>query len=239
MIKHLSLIFFVFFIQRIETCYAQSGEDSVLKIELNDSSGKNFPYYTFREVSQRQVNSYSKNPDYAYANDPEYWRREAPSNPGIIAKLFSSRLFQWLIFILFAGILLYGIYQLAKENNLRWFKRKVKQHDYTGEISAFNEEIDYDALIQKYQSEENYRLAVRYMYLRLIRTIREKGEVHIRDSSTNAEIVRAFATLPGGDDFRYLATAYEYIYYGEFIPQQDLFNRLKNRFEDFQQTLFD
>lgn len=239
MIKHLLFIFFIFFIQGIETGYAQSGEDTVLKIELNDSSGKYFPSYSFREVSRREVNSYLKNPNYAYANEPEYWRREAPPKPGIFTKLFGSRLFQWIIFILLAGIFLYGIYQLAKENNHRWLKQKSKQNDSAKEVSVFNEEIDYDVLIHKYQLEENYRLAVRFMYLKLIRTIRDKGEIQIRDSSTNAEITHAFATHPGGDDFRYLATAYEYIYYGEFIPQRDLFNSLKSRFEDFQQTLFD
>lgn len=238
MIKYLHLIFFILFILGIETGYSQSAEDTVSKIELNDSSEKYFPY-SFREVSQRQVNSYLKNPDYAYANEPEYWRQEAPSKPGIFTKLFGSRLFQWIIFILFAGIFLYGIYQLAKENNLRWLKRKSIQNDSSQEVYDFNNEIDYDVLIHKYQLEENYRLAVRFMYLRLIRTIRDKGDIQIRDSSTNAEIARAFATHPGVADFRYLATAYEYIYYGEFIPQQDLFNRLKNRFEDFQQTLFD
>ncbi len=238
MIKYLCLIFFILFIQGIETGYSQSAEDTVSKIELNDSSGKYFPY-SFREVSQRQVNSYLKNPDYAYANEPEYWRQEAPPKPGIFTKLFGRRLFQWVIFILFAGIFLYGIYQLAKENNLRWLKRKSIQNDSSKEVSDFNNEIDYDVLIHKYQLEENYRLAVRFMYLKLIRTIRDKGDIQIRDSSTNADIAHAFATHPGIDDFRYLATAYEYIYYGEFIPQQDLFNRLKNRFEDFQQTLFD
>ncbi|HTB25887.1 MAG TPA: DUF4129 domain-containing protein [Puia sp.] len=238
MIKHLYLIFFILFIQGIETGYSQSAEDTVSKIELNDSSGNYFSY-SFREVSQRQVNSYLKNPDYAYANEPDYWRQESPPNPGIFTKLFGSRLFQWIIFILFAGIFLYGIYQLAKENNLRWLKRRSIQNNSSKEVSVFNEETDYDVLIHKYQLEENYRLAVRFMYLRLIRTIRDRGNIQIRDSSTNAEIAHAFATHPGGDDFRYLATAYEYIYYGEFIPQKDLFNRLKNRFEDFQQTLFD
>jgi hypothetical protein len=237
MIKHLFLIFFIFFIQGIETGYAQSGEDTVVKIEVNDSTGKYFPSYSLREVSGRQVNSYVKNPDYAYANNTEYWRREALQKPGIFSKLFGSRFFQWIIFILFAGVLLYGIYQLAKENNLSLLKRRGIKNISGTEASVFNEEIDYDFLIHKYQLEENYRLAVRYMYLKLIRTVRDKGEIQIRDSSTNAEIAQAFATRPGGDDFRYLATAYEYIFYGDFIPPQDLFSRLKNRFEDFQKTL--
>jgi hypothetical protein len=239
MIKHLFLILFIFFIHGIETGFAQNIEDTVLKIEVNDSFVKYFPPYSLREVSQRQANSYIKNPDYAYANNPEYWRREEPPKPGFLFKLFGSRFFQWIIFILIAGVLLYVIYQLARENNLRWLKRNGKQNGSETKVAALDKVIDYDDLIHKYQLEENYRLAVRYMYLRLIRTIREKGEIHIRDSSTNAEIAQAFVSHPGADDFRYLATAYEYIFYGDFIPQQDLFNRIKNRFEDFQHTLSD
>ncbi len=239
MIKHQLLIIIFFFILGIGTGIAQTGEDSVSKIEVNDTPGRYFPDYTLREVSQRQANSYLKNPDYAYANDPEFWRLEEQPKPGLFSKLLGSRLFQWIIFILFSGLLLYGIYQLARENNLRWLRRKGKQIDSETEASVLDEGKNYDDLIQKYQLEGNYRLAVRYMYLRLIRTIREKGEIQIRVSSTNAEISRAFASHPGANDFRYLATAYEYIFYGDFIPRQDLFIRLKNRFEDLQHTLSD
>jgi hypothetical protein len=97
--------------------------------------------------------------------------------------------------------------------------------------------MDYDEAIRKYQLEGNYRLAVRYLYLRLIRTAREKGGIQFRDSSTNAEITRAFGTHARAAEFRFLATAYEYIFYGGFIPKHDLFNMLKNKFETFQQTL--
>ncbi|HEV3222448.1 MAG TPA: DUF4129 domain-containing protein [Puia sp.] len=239
MIKYLFLILFIFFIQEIETGFAQSGEDTVLKIKMNDSPEKNFPAYSLRAVSQRQANSYLKNPDYAYANNPDYWRLEEPPKPGIFSRLFGSSLFQWIIFVLFTGILLYGIYQLAKENNLRWLKRKGKQNESTTEASVLDQEIDYDELIHKYQLEGNYRLAVRNMYLRLIRTIRDKGVIEIRDSSTNAEIAHALTTQSGAGDFRYLATAYEYIFYGDFNPHQDLFNSLKNKFENFQHTLSD
>ncbi len=75
-----------------------------------------------------RLNSYLKNPDYAYANDPAYWHREESPKPGILTKLFNGRIFQWIIFILIGGILLYGIYQLARENNLKWLSHRGKQN---------------------------------------------------------------------------------------------------------------
>jgi hypothetical protein len=238
MIKYLFLLLFILFIQGLETGFAQSGEDSIVKIKVNDSPNIHFPGDPLREVSQRQLNSYLKSTDYAYANDPSYWHREESPKPGILTKLFNGRIFQWIIFTLIGGILLYGIFQLASENNLMWLNHRGKQSKSGKEPSA--EAItDYENLIRKCQLEENYRLAVRYLYLRLIQKVHEKGVIQIRDSSTNSEIIRAFITHPGVDDFRYLAKAYEYVFYGDFFLSEDLFYKIKNRFDDFHQTLSD
>jgi choline dehydrogenase-like flavoprotein len=261
MIKYLFLIHFVFFLQGIEKGYSQTGNDSLVQNEMKDSvaigAADSLGTYeknsddspipvmdtailqanSTREVSQRQLNSYLKNPDYAYANDPEYWREEAPRKPGVISKFLFSRAFLWIIFILIIGIVFYGVYQLAKENNFKWMTRKVRKKE-VGEVKLkLDEDVDFETAIHKYQQEGNYRFAIRYMYLKLLRTVREKGQIAIRDSSTNADIARALGNHPGADDFRYLATAYEYIYYGDFIPQEELFMKLAKKFEDFQQTI--
>jgi hypothetical protein len=261
MIKYLFLFQFIFFLQGIEKGYSQTGNDSIVKSEMNDSlaaetadsagiTDKNsddspipmddtffLPANPKREVSQRQLNSYLKNPDYAYANDPEYWQKKVPQKPGPISKFFVSRPFQWTIFILLISVILYGIYQLARENNFRWLAKSVRKKDFGEEKLKLDEVIDLEAAISKYQQEGNYRFAIRYMYLKLLRTIREKVKIPIGDSSTNAEITHALKNHAGADEFRYLATAYEYIFYGDFIPQEELFKKLKNKFDDFQQTL--
>jgi ATP-dependent Zn protease len=261
MIKYLFLIQFIFFLAGIEKGYSQTSNDSTVKSEMSDSlaagnadsagiTDKNsddspipirdtvfLPANPKREVSQRQLNSYLKNPDYAYANDPEYWRKKAPQKPGPVSRFIVSRPFQWTIFILIIGVILYGIYQLARENNFKWLVKSVRKMDSDEEKLKLDEVVDFEAAINKYQQEGNYRFAIRYMYLKLLRTVREKGEIPIGDSSTNAQIIRALENHPGADEFRYLATAYEYVFYGDFLPKEDLFNKLKNKFDDFQQTL--
>ncbi len=158
-------------------------------------------------------------------------------NPDCINQFLNSPVFRWLIFVCVIGVVLFGIYQLAKENNFTWFSRKgTQQKDGPAEISP-DEETDYEAAIRKYQSEGNYRMAVRYLYLRLIRSVKDQGGISFRDSSTNAEILRAFGNHAQAGDFRYLASAYEYIFYGDFNPRPDLFEMLKNKFELFQQKI--
>jgi len=261
MIKFLILFLFVFFLRGIEDAFSQTSGDSSLNSSVNDSAiaGTNsseymryedspkyslpvldtgvLSLYPVRKVDQRTVNAYLKNPDYAYANDPEYWRVESTNSNRGFSKLFGSRSFQWLIFILISGVLLYGIVQLARENNFKWLVRK-KDFDHT-EIRELKEEkaIDFNKAVRTCQEEGNYRLAVRYMYLKLIRDLKENGSVTIRDSSTNAEIALALREHPNANEFRYLATAYEYIFYGDFVPQEPFFIRLKEKFDDFQLNL--
>jgi hypothetical protein len=56
---------------------------------------------------------------------------------------------------------------------------------------------------------------------------------------TNAEIGRAFGQHPLASQFHYLATAYEYIFFGDFNVNREKFDILKTKFETFQQKLRD
>ena len=262
MTKYFFLFLFIFSLPCIERAYSQTGRDSKektviidsLETETSDSAEAEsrsvnllipmedsgyLPKGPIRKVSLRLVNSYLQNPDYAYANDPAYWGMEPQSKPGFFSRLLNSSLIGWVILLVVLGLIalvLFGIYQLAKENSFSWFTRSVKKiNSGAGELMT-DKGLDFDEAIRKFQEQGNYRMAIRYMYLRLIHTAREKGGIKFRDSSTNAEIVRAFGNHPKAGEFRWLATAYEYIYYGDFLPKQELFDKIKNKFDDFQLT---
>jgi hypothetical protein len=244
MFKYFFCFLIIYFLRGMLPVYSQTNGDSVETVVIDPDSiyrpvmDSGYLFLdSIREVDHRQVNSYLLNPDYAYANHPEYWKKQPHQDPGIFVRILNSALLRWMIFLGVITVVLYGIYQLAKENNFSWLTRKGKQNSSDSEQDLPDEKMDYDTAIQKYQGEGNYRLAVRYMYLRLIHTAREKGGIQFRDSSTNAEIVRAFRTHTKADEFRFLVMAYEYVFYGGFIPKQELFEVIKNKFEVFQQTL--
>jgi hypothetical protein len=41
-------------------------------------------------------------------------------------------------------------------------------------------------------------------------------------------------THPEAASFRWLATAYEYVYYGEFVPNQEMYLIIRSRFDALQ-----
>lgn len=212
--------------------------DDSLYLPVKDSSFLNT--YTLREVTQGRVNKYLADPDYAYANDPAYWIKDKPGkNPGgnSFWNFLNNKTFQWALFLAVIAVIVYGIYLLARENNFKWFSRRDDGSQQAESIASGEDPVDYDEAIRKYQAEGNYRFAIRYLFLRLIHSAAEKNIIRIRDSMTNSEIGSAFAQPELAAQFRYLATAYEYIYFGDFDLKKDVFDSLKMKFEIFQNKI--
>jgi hypothetical protein len=192
---------------------------------------------SLREVPAQQIKSYILNPDYAYANDSAYWKKEKPRKPALKFNIFGNTFLRWTVFILILALVCFGINQLIKETSFNWRLRKTRYRETDRSGSPKEEEPDYEIAIRRYQEEGNYRLAIRYMYLRLIKKIRENDAFPVSHYSTNAELVRLFESLPFGNEFRYLTVAYEYIFYGGFIPGEVMYKTLKTKFEAFQRII--
>jgi hypothetical protein len=189
-----------------------------------------------REVTEKKVNQYKNNPEFAYANDSTYWRKESPEQPSLLLRILFSRALRWVILSFIAGLILFAIYQLAAENNFTMlFKVRRQTIDYSGQNQP-GEKINFDELILLSQSEGNFRAAIRFLYLRLIHRLQEISGISINESSTNVEIAKALGAHPEAANFRWLATAYEYVYYGEFVPDQETYLIIRKRFETLQKV---
>ncbi len=199
-------------------------------VSLNESA---------RRVSEKQLERYKKNPEYAYANDSEYWRKEPPHEPGLLFRILNSPVTFWIFISVIALLILYGMYQLAVENNFTLLIRTGRKKTENTDPGLTRDKINFDEVIRINQADGNYRVAIRFLYLRLIQVLHEKSGIAFSDSSTNAEITRAIGSNPEASTFRWLATAYEYVYYGEFVPNQETYFLLKNKFDGLQKIFSD
>lgn len=211
--------------------------DDSLYLPVKDSVYLNT--FVLRQVPLRDVNKYLADRDYEYANDPEYWTKDKiqNTNPSSFWNFLRNKTFQWIIFLLVMTVIIYGIFMLAKENNFRWFNRRSEQSPGDDPNILLQDAVNFDEEIVKYQSEGNYRFAIRYLFLRLIHSATEKNIIQIRDSMTNTEIGRAFGQHPLASQFQYLAMAYEYVYFGDFSLNKEIFDSLKKKFDVFQEKI--
>ena len=211
----------------------ETKEDSIY-IPVRDSAYRSLS--ALRQVPRLKVEKYRADADYEYANNPEYWVKDkVQNNPGSSAfwNFLRNKTFQWFLFLLVIAVIVYGIILLAKENSFKWFSLRSADPQPDEPDSLLQGPMDYDEAIRKYRAEGNYRFAIRYLYLRLLHLASEKNIVPIRRAMTNTEIGQAFGKHPLASQFRYLATAYEYIFFGDFKVNEEIFDRLNAQFEIF------
>lgn len=196
-----------------------------------------------RTVPDSAVRAWKRNPVFAYANDPRYWTTEPPpSSPFAewLVRALTSKAFQYFIYIVLGALLLYAIYRIVTENQLGLFYRRERKRtavteDETGDAAVGEEEID--RRLQEALDSGDYRQAVRFSYLRLLRRLDGRGMIHYHGQSTNQEYIRQLGGTIQEAPFRFLTGAYEKVWYGHFGLSEEAFRRLLTYFTDLDKTL--
>lgn len=90
-----------------------------------------------------------------------------------------------------------------------------------------------EAAIQK----GNYRLAVRYYYLQLLRQLNEKGLINYEFQKTNAEYLREVQEERFQLTLKKVMRIYDFIWYGSFAVSESDFSLAQRYFRDIQRSL--
>ncbi|HEY2722374.1 MAG TPA: hypothetical protein VGI82_11645, partial [Chitinophagaceae bacterium] len=141
-----------------------------------------------------------------------------------------------LIIIVVIFIVLLGWY-LFQNNILR------RQHNIgreTSEEPATEEnifDINYQRQIDAAINAENYRLAIRLLFLRLLKNLSEKNIIQYKQDRTNFDYLSQLTSSGYYSDFFRLTVNYEYAWYGKFNVNRETFAIIKNDFEKFDRRL--
>jgi len=186
-----------------------------------------------RSIPDTAIRNWKNSRDFAYANDPSLWKKKPEEGESLLQRIFNSDIFRWLIYILLGSILLYALYKIISENNLRFFYRKPARLKETPLEEAELPEEDLDQLLKKAVEGKEYRMATRYLYLKTLRHLDRLELIRWHSQSTDEEYVRQMDTRPQGERFRWLTSAYERVWYGKFPLDEHQFSRLSQYFQDF------
>ncbi|AUP78139.1 hypothetical protein [Flavivirga eckloniae] len=138
----------------------------------------------------------------------------------------------WLFYIAIALAVVYLVYILLNEGGSGLFSSRKNQtlNDFE-EITAENiEHADIHALIKNAENENNYRLAIRYYYLLVLKTLSIKKHIKFEDDKTNSEYLNEISEKPFSKAFEYASYLYNYIWYGKFALNVKQYNKAKNNF---------
>ncbi|WP_156113384.1 hypothetical protein [Wocania ichthyoenteri] len=182
--------------------------------------------YEGKEVVNQTTSGSGKYEDYKNGRPVQKERNNTDS--------FSINLgpFAWLFYLALAIAVIYLVYILLNEGGAGLFSTKQNRplNNYE-EITAENiENADINTLISNAEKDNDFRLAIRYYYLLVLKHLSLKNHIIFEDDKTNVEYLNEINNKPFSKKFAYASYLYNYIWYGEFPLNKEKYNKARHHF---------
>lgn len=141
----------------------------------------------------------------------------------------------WIFYIIIFAIITLVVIKLIGLNYQKLFykNRKIKGNV---DIETYDEnihDIDFKKIIDEAINKENYGKAVRYLYLKLLKTLTDNEIIEWEINKTNRDYRREISKSKYGKNFYRLTFNYEYTWYGKFEINKKRFDEIHKEFRDF------
>ncbi len=208
------------------------------------------------EISKKEIEEYKKDPAFDYTVKPKdlSWFDKAVLWVQKAVYKFLFKILEWLMggekayYVIGKMIqllpyisILFFLYILFKYllgvDLLKWRGKKEYKTGqvYTTEEERIIKEEDLDSLIKEAVQKEDYRLAVRYYYLLLLKRLSEQNFIQWKPEKTNHQYIKELGENSLRELFSNLTKVYDYIWYGKHKPQGKDFRLLEQEFNKFLQ----
>ena len=164
---------------------------------------------------------------------------------GWFDNFFTSRITNMILWALAALFIAFILYQLFLAGDGPFKKRSRSALQGVAEVAK--EELtrtsDFDSMIGQSVRQGNYRLAIRYQYLKLLHRLEERHFIEIAVDKTNYQYVRELSARNASvgkqfrNDFASLTLNYEYVWYGEFAIDDAVYRKIETGFNQFNQKI--
>ncbi|MGI9175737.1 MAG: DUF4129 domain-containing protein [Rhodothermales bacterium] len=200
-----------------------------------------------RTLSPEGLQAFRDDPDFAYDRQPPQtdswwtqltmWLREKLFAP--LQTRAGNRLVVWTFRILAALGLIYAVLKLLRmEPRGLFYGRSDRRRPAFTEIEDL-QELDFDQLVSEAVAAEDFRRAVRWLYLGTLKSLAARDLIHWQPEKTNHEYLRELGAQQAdlAAPFDRLTYLFEYIWYGDFSVDEAAFLRARERFAAFDQRL--
>ncbi|MCK8522875.1 hypothetical protein M0D21_14955 [Aquimarina sp. D1M17] len=149
-----------------------------------------------------------------------------------------AKLIETLIYILLICIAIYIIVKaLAGKDAVSFFRKKNTLVAPIPISEEHIEKINLDELIKNALKEKNYRLAIRYMYLKALQDLSIKNFIDYHFEKTNTDYYREISDITLKQNFNRVSYLYDYIWYGKFDLDEASFINAKQSFDQLNQNI--
>ncbi|WP_309762458.1 DUF4129 domain-containing protein [Chryseobacterium sp. SORGH_AS_1175] len=137
--------------------------------------------------------------------------------------------------IILVGLLLYFIirYILGKNGNFFFSKKNRNLHISQEELHENIHEINFPESIAGFERAGDFRSAVRYQFLFVLKKLSDKKLVVWNPEKTNKDYVSELKAPHIKNDFFNLSYIFDYVWYGEFNIDEESYMKFKKQYQSF------
>lgn len=187
---------------------------------------------TTREFDQAELRDLREDPAFDYS--------QAYASSGSLISLFLAYLLNkflqwfdfsgvgwimpWVFRLMIAVLILFLIYVILKNKYGPLFILESQVHVPTGMVSEVEENVDFDKLILQFTANSEYKMAIRYLFLKSLNALHARGELQIRQWKAPYDYLDE---LPENKRpfFHELTDLFELTWYGGYQADESIFNR--------------
>ncbi len=206
------------------------------------SSSKNLFRNEKRIPDKEEIEKFRKDKDFDYTT--------APENPNTISKwiahwvrkildtIFSNNgPFPFIRWAIIVGLLVLLILKILKVKPQALVYKNKFEIVNAEEIKIDLHKINIEEQIENAVNAKNYRLAVRLLYLQLLKKLHSENLIKWAANKTNYDYFFEMRETKYSEMFFKLSRIYEYVWYGQFEVEEPLFLQTKNTFQKFYSEL--
>lgn len=147
----------------------------------------------------------------------------------------SPEMYDLMKILVYSGLLVFTIYFLIKlllgTSATSLFTRKGTLVAPLNIQEEHIENVDLDGYIKNALKEENYRLAIRYMYLKSLKLLSLQNKIHWNFEKTNRDYYREIENPELKENFKKVSYLYDNVWYGEYALNKSGFEKAEKDFE--------
>ncbi len=213
-----------------------------MAINSNVIAGSDTSSVDVRRFEKSSIENYRNSDDFFYLDEEKAGKNYLETLKRYLIK-FLSAVFGNKASIFIIGNFHYLIITIAvvlilfKINKLYFYKRRsqnrsIDELDYIEDLSEV-ENIDFEKLIEKATEANNYRLAIRYNYLSMLKKLALAGKIEPSTHKTNMEYIYEIDDDSLRNGFKQLAYIFDYVWYGDIKLDPDKYEVLLVAFSEF------
>lgn len=237
MYKFLLLLFFV----HASFIAQKTAVKKALPVLQTDSS-----VVQIRKFNATALNGYRQQREFKYEVHPgeaesmwdQFWRWFWYQIENLMAGKVTGNLINLLFIILGAAALVFMVLKLLGMDMMQIFtgKNSTLKIPYHENLENIHE-ISFEEEIEKAISSHNFRLAVRLLYLNLLKKLSDAGAIKWQQDKTNQAYLLEIQNPEQQQKFGLLTRQFEYVWYGDFKVDQENFRQIKTSFQQFNPQL--